>query len=167
VPTADERERFINNEVHFDIKPTTAYLLETLLTTIDEIAEIIAKRTWTLVTFDEPALFTGEHPLVHINPSGGSLGYGVVTAEQLYLPISTRHGLLMSHPWTSWPEATVHGTPELAERLNWATFTHPSNNELLLHPDVAVHRMPRPSLIVDRGWSPWGEDPEAAPPAGR
>jgi hypothetical protein len=42
------------------------------------------------------------------DPSGESTGYGVPTAEQLYMPVSTTHALVMSHPWTS-TEALASG----------------------------------------------------------
>jgi hypothetical protein len=165
VPSAAEKKALAESREHIDLKATNALLLETLLSPIDEVAELLAKRTWTLVTFDEPCLFTGEHPLVHI--TGASGGYGAVTAEQFHFPISPIRTLLLSHPWTSWPEGRVRGTRELAKRLNWATFVHPANSELLNHPEVSAH--PLPSVdVLERGgllW-PWGEDPDAmAPPS--
>lgn len=65
---------------------TNAMLLQAMFSSVQEAAEKLDMRTWTLARFDSPCLFTGEHPFVHINPSGESIGFGVVTAEQLYLP---------------------------------------------------------------------------------
>ncbi len=107
-------------------------------------------------TIDSPCLFTGEHPFVHIDPSGESIGFGVMTAEQLYLPTSPTQAVVLSHPWTSWPEAPVEGTMEMATRLNWAMLTHPSNEELLLHPDVPGHPLPSPGLLARNSVWPWG-----------
>ena len=162
--TADERERLLHNKEHMTIRPTNAALLKPMLATIAPIAEKLLMRTWTLVMFPEPCLFTGEHPVVHINPYGDPRGYGVVTAERLYMPVSTSTALVLSHPWAGWPEAVVHGTEELARRLNWAMLTHPSNRELLLHPDIAQHPLPSPAeLAKDAHW-PWGPDLSSAPP---
>lgn len=164
VPSEQERAQLVNSEEHFDIRPTNAMLLNALLGPVEQVADIIYKRTWTLVRFPEPCLFSGENPVIHINPSGDSTGYGVATAEQLYMPVSTTHALLLSHPWTSWPEARVKGSRELATRLNWAMYTYPPNTELLLHPDVEDHPLPGPGVLATGNprW-PWGEDPEADP----
>jgi hypothetical protein len=162
--SADERERLLHNKEHMTIRPTNAALLQPMLATIAPIAEMLLMRTWTLVIFPEPCLFTGEHPVVHINPSGDSLGYGVATAERLYMPVSTTTALVLSHPWAGWSEAVVWGTEELARRLNWAMLTHPANRELLLHPDIKQHPLPSPTeLAKDAHW-PWGPDPASAPP---
>jgi hypothetical protein len=163
--SADERERLLHNKEHMTIRPTTAALLKPMLATIAPIAEKLLMRTWTLVVFPEPCLFTGEHPVVHINPSADSMGYGVATAERLYMPVSTTTALVLSHPWAGWPEAVVHGTEELAKRLNWAMLTHPSNRELLLHPNVSQHPLPSPAELAENTHWPWGPDPASAPPA--
>jgi hypothetical protein len=164
VPPPEVIERIANNREHLDIKPTNAVLLDTLLGPAADVAEVLFKRTWSLVRFDEPCLFTAENPVVHINPSGESMGYGAATAEQMYMPVSPERALLLSHPWTSWPEAAVNGTTELATRLNWAMLSYPSNVELLLHPDVERHPLPGAALLATGDSWPWGPDPEAAPP---
>jgi Protein of unknown function (DUF4238) len=161
-PSAELREMMANSDKYFEIQPTNAMLLQSMLSSVQEIAEIIDMRTWTLARFDSPCLFTGEHPFVHINPSGDSLGFGVATAEQLYLPTSPTQAVVLSHPWTSWPEGRVDGTIELATRLNWAMLSHPSNQELLLHPDVPEHPLPSPALLAINDVWPWGADPEAS-----
>jgi Protein of unknown function (DUF4238) len=153
VPTPELREMMASSEKYLDIRPTNAMLLEAMFSSVQEIAEIIYKRTWTLACFDSPCLFTGEHPCVHINPSGDSFGFGVITAERLYLPTSPTAALVLSHPWDGWPEAQVNGTPELAARLNWAMLSHPSNEELLLHPDNPSYSLPAPLAIMqNRVW---------------
>lgn len=162
-PSPQEKAAMIESEEHFELKPTNALLLDALLSPIDEMAELLARRTWTLVSFGEPCLFTGEHPVVHV--TGGEGGYGVVTAEQFHFPISPSRTMVLSHPWTSWPDGQVRGTRALAERLNWATYVHPANEELLAHPEIHAH--PLPSLaVLERGglfW-PWPRDPDAVPP---
>lgn len=145
------------------IKPTTAYLLELALGPVTEVANILAKRTWTLVEFAEACLFTAENPVVHINPSGESLGFGVVTAEQMYLPVSPTQALLLSHPWSDWPHARVRGGHELAAKLNWAVLL--LNRRFLLHPEVETYPLPGVGLLLEDTWWPWGPDPRAKPPA--
>jgi hypothetical protein len=113
VPSADELDAILHNEQHFEIQPTNAMLLETLLGSVAEVAENLAKRTWTLARFETPCLFAAENPVVHINPHGEIYGYGVATAERMYMPVSTSHALVLSNPWTSWPEAVVDGKEDL------------------------------------------------------
>lgn len=137
-------------------------MLPSLLASTADVADLLLMRTWTLVIFPTPCLFTGEHPVVHINPSGESYGYGVVTAERLHVPVSTTAALVLSHPWADWPEGVVHGTEELSRRLNWAMLTHPSNRELLLHPDVEHHLLPSVAELAQDAHWPWGPDPESA-----
>jgi hypothetical protein len=162
--TAGERERLLHNREHMTIRPTNAAVLRALLAPIADVADLLLMRTRTLVAFPTPCLFTGEHPVVHINPSGESHGYGVATAERLYMPVSTTTALVLSHPWADWPESVVHGTEELARRLNWAMLTQPSNQELLLHPDVEHHPLPSPAELAHDAHWPWGPDPESAAP---
>jgi hypothetical protein len=161
-PLPGLREMLMESERHIEINPSNALLLHGLFESVADLAEILDMRTWTLVHFAWPCLFTGEHPFVHINPRGDTVGYGIVTAEQLYLPVSPTAALLLSHPWTSWPDDRVNGTVELATRMSWAMLIHPSNEEVLLHPDVERHPLPAPGLMLRRGFWPWGEDPEAS-----
>lgn len=161
--TAEEREALVHNREHMPIRPTNAAVLPGLLGRIADIADILLMRTWTLVVFPAPCVFTAENPVVHINP-GGSMGYGVATAERLYMPVSTTNALVLSHPWAGWPESVVYGSEELARRLHWAMLSYPSNHKLLLHPDVDAHPLPGPAeLAKDAHW-PWGPDPDSAPP---
>lgn len=164
VPSPEVRKRIISNREHLNVRPTNAVLLETLLGSVAEVSGVLYQRTWTLVCFAQPCLFTAENPVVHINPYGEQYGYGAATAERLFMPASPSDALVLSHPWTSWPEAAVDGTTELATRLNWATLSHPNNRELLLHPDIEHHPLPGPALLASGNPWPWGPDPESAPP---
>jgi hypothetical protein len=162
--TTNEREQLVHNRDHMTIRLTNAAILRAMLAPTDEIAELLLKRTWTLVVFPTPCLFTGEHPVVHINPSGEPHGYGVITAERLYMPVSTTNALVLSHPFAGWPEGIVHGTDELARRLNWAMLTQPANLELLLHPNVEHHPLPSLAELSKNAHWPWGPDPDSAMP---
>jgi uncharacterized protein DUF4238 len=156
VPTEEQRAQLIDNEKHFQLVPTAAGLLDPLLANVEEIAAMLERRSWTLVRFPEPWLFAGEHLVIHINPSGHEMGYGVATADQLYAPVSPTHALLMSFPWSRWPEALVNGTRELAERLNWATLIFPTSEQLLMHPDIARYPLPSIGTIAaGEGIWPW------------
>lgn len=152
-PTPEFIEQLHDIETYFDTVPTNALLLDTLLANTEEVASYIVERRWTLVCFEEPCLFSSEHPVVFVNPSHEQMGYGVATAEKLYLPVSPTRALVMSLPWASWPECIVHGTDALARRLNWATLTLPTSERLLMHPDVAAHPLPGPTdLPAVSGW---------------
>ncbi len=160
------RRQLVNDNPGFDIRPTNGMLLKTMLSSVTDIAGYLAQRTWTLARFDEPCLFAGEEPVLLINPSGETGGFGVVTAERIYMPVSPTTALLLSHPWTSWPERRVHGTRELAQRLNWAMLNYSTNEHLLMRPDVVAHPLPGVVTLAQArdAWWPWGEDPKSAPP---
>jgi hypothetical protein len=160
VPSPELKDQLMHSEEHFDIQPTNATLLSALLSGVDQIAEILLKRKWALIALDEPGFFTGEHPVVHVNAERHDLGYGVATADQLHFPVSPSHSLVMSHPWEDWPEGVAVGSRELAERLNWATFTHGANGLLLAHPDISDHPLPSAGLLLRKGFSPWADRPE-------
>ena len=147
VPSEGAIEAMADNENHLQIEPTNAALLSALLDGVDEYAEMLLRRTWTLVSLSEPMLFTGEHPVVHVPGREGS--YGIATAEHFHFPVSTTRSLVLSHPWGGWSAGRVRGTVALAEQLNWATLEHPANAELLLHPDVESHPLPRPGQLLD------------------
>jgi hypothetical protein len=85
-------------------------------------------------------------------------GYGVATAEQIYLPVSTTHSLVLSTPWAGWPDALVTGTEDLARRLNWAVLSFPTSEELLLHPDIESHPLPGADVLSRADRWPWPED---------
>lgn len=162
--TAQEREMLVHNPDHMTIRTTNAAVLPGLLAPIADAAEALMQRNWTLVVFPEPWLITAENPVVHMNPSGDSMGYGFATAERIYMPVSPTHALVLSHPWAGWPERVVHGIEELAHRLNWAMLSYPSNRELLLHPEVKHHPLPSSALLAKDAHWPWGPDPDSAAP---
>ena len=161
IPSDELKEQLLHNEEHFHIEAATGFLLQTQMSSVVEIAELLHQRTWTLIRFSKPCLLTGETPFVHINPTGDMAGYGVLAAEQMYLPISPSRGLLLSHPWTKWPEGIVDGTSELAQRLNWAIIAYPSNDEIACHPDVEEHPLPSVARLAKGGPRPWPPDREA------
>jgi hypothetical protein len=66
----------------------------------------------------------------------------MATADQVYVPVSTTRALLVSHPWSGWPESVVDATAALPRKLNWAMFTLPTSERLLLHPDIDGHPLP-------------------------
>lgn len=147
VPSEAVKARLIDSRDHLDIRPTEAALLPALFSSIDELAHVLLKRSWTLIELARPGFFTGEHPVVHVNSRPGPLNFGVITAEKLHFPVSPVRALVLSHPWDRWHEAVAKGSDATAMRLNWATFTHPSNQRLLSHPDVRSHPLPGPGVI--------------------
>ena len=162
VPTRRTLARMASNPESLGIQPAEGFLSQTLMSHQHEVAEMLEMRTFTVVEFDDDSLFTGEFPFVHINPSGQTMGYGVATAERLYLPVSPRVAIVLSHPWSGWPEGIVNGDAGLAKRLNWAMYSHPNNRQILQHPDTGQFPMP---TIFELGKSlhwPWGPDPEAS-----
>lgn len=167
VPSEEVKRRAAEG-VGLTVKPTNALLINTLISPIEDVGQMLSQRTWTLVEFSEPCLFSGEDPVVRINPSGEDIGFGVLMAERIYMPVSPTRALVLSHPHSSWPEDRMEGDVELARRLNWAMVTFPTNEELLLHPDIEGYPLPTVSTLANASdpWWPWGYDPDSEVPIG-
>jgi hypothetical protein len=109
VPSPEVRRRMLNSDDHFDIRPTNAGLLEVLFGTVEEIAGLLMPRSWTLVRFRTPSLFTSAHPVIFIYMNPALPAYGVAIADQIYLPVSTTHGLASRPPGRAGPTRSSTG----------------------------------------------------------
>lgn len=114
-------------------------LLQAMTGPIDEITPLVAARTWTLVTFDQPCLFTSEAPVTLWNADGwAALG----TADDIALPVSTTKALVLSWPESGLAEGLLPASEEFAARLNQRTLYWPLSEHLLLSLDVEAHPLP-------------------------
>jgi hypothetical protein len=111
-PSAELREMMANSEKYVEIQPTNAMLLQAMFSSVQEIAEMIDRRTWTLVRFDSPCLFTGEHPFVPSTRPANRSG----SASRRPSSCICRHRL--PRPWCS----PIRGRagPRHASRERWS-----------------------------------------------
>jgi hypothetical protein len=135
VPTPEEVEALFHQE-GFDIVPAQGLLLDAMLDPIDGGAELLFGRTWTLVRFSEPCLFTSEEPVIF----GG--GGGIAMADDIRLVVSPTSALVLSWPGRGLEENVLQGRREDAERINAQTLEWPPSRHLLLAPTVAAHPLP-------------------------
>jgi Protein of unknown function (DUF4238) len=134
VPTEDERRQLMSGEL--PEAPSEGPLLEMMLAPIDIATELLLQRTWTLVCFPEPSLFTSEEPVsLH---GGGAVG----NAEEVMLPVSITQALLLTHHGSGLGENILNAEAALAERFNLRTLAWPLSRNLLLSPDIERHPLP-------------------------
>jgi hypothetical protein len=89
-----------------------AHLLKTAIETGIEMLPYLGGRTWNLVVLPEPILVTSDHPLtLHSKPeSRGPIGsVGLMTADEVWMPLDPTRLLVMTHPDT---EPRVGTLPE-------------------------------------------------------
>lgn len=152
-PPLSERDRQMLREGKaFDIKPSREHVIEMSFAHLEEMTFVLMAMTWRLVVFDEPCLFTSEHPLTYWrepSPMDRMYGIGPATADEVRLPISPTRALVLTPPEPgrkpfdrSEHERSYAGTRTAARRLNWGTLTFPPSERLLLSPDVAQHPLP-------------------------
>jgi hypothetical protein len=111
--------------------------------------------------FDEPCLFSSEHPLSYWrqpSPMDRSYGIGPATADEVRLPISPTRALVLTPPEPSLKpfdhsryERANRGNVAAARRLNWGTLTFGPSERLLLGPHVATHPLPVTVNQMERG----------------
>jgi hypothetical protein len=83
----------LTNADHVKVVPHQNESIRMMLTMAPGLANTISSRKWLLVDHSEPCLLTSDTPVVRwSNPKRGSF-YGVswVTADELQMPLSTRH----------------------------------------------------------------------------
>lgn len=152
-PPLSERDRQMLREGKaFNIKPSREHVIEMSFAHLEQMTLVLMAMTWRLVVFDEPCLFTSEHPLSYWrepSPMDRMYGIGPTTADEVRLPISPTRALVLTPPEPgrkpldrSEHERTYAGTRTAARRLNWGTLTFPPSERLLLSPDVAQHPLP-------------------------
>lgn len=87
----------------YRIQANPAHLIQTAVETGLEMLRYLAGRQWSLGLLDEPNLVTGDHPLsLHSSPeSPGPFGtVGLMTADEVWMPLDPSTLLIMTHPDT-------------------------------------------------------------------
>jgi hypothetical protein len=104
----------------YRVKMHPAHLLSQAMKTGVEMLPYLAGRTWNLGVLDEPLLITTDHPLT-LHSAAESLGpfgaIGLMTADEIWMPLDPTRILVMTHPDT---EARVAKVPlELVPSINF------------------------------------------------
>jgi Protein of unknown function (DUF4238) len=153
-PLTDEQRRMLIEGTAFDVKPSREHVIEMSFVAFDEMTFMFMVMTWQLVVFDEPCLFTSEHPVTYWRgPSSANAyafyGIGPATSDEVRMPISPTRALVLTPPELgrkpfdrSEHHHTYPGDRAAAKRLNWGTLTFPPSERLLLCPDVEQHPLP-------------------------
>ncbi len=122
---------------HVEMHP--ARLIHLALQTALEVLRYFALRQWSLVILPQPVLVTTDHPLAlcaYPDASGPFGGVGVMTADEIWMPLDPTRLLVMTHPDTEAKVGTVPMERVLSINLRVAAacddwvFARPGNPQL-------------------------------------
>jgi hypothetical protein len=148
VPSEGEREAWAQGApTPFDSRQLD--VLAAQIGSIDVVTELLLGRTWTLVSFEEPCLFTSDEPVTMVS---GKRMAAVGTADDIALPVSTNKALVLSWPDSGLDETVMHAGGDFAARLNERTLWWPPARGLLVSLDVQSH--PLPDDLPVRNYAP-------------
>jgi uncharacterized protein DUF4238 len=149
--SAEERQ-MLREGTAFEIKPSREHVIEMSFAPLEEMTFVLMAMTWRLLVFEEPCLFSSEHPLSYWrepSPMNRMYGIGPATADEVRLPISPSRALVLTPPERgrklfdrSRHERAYCGDTLVARRLNWGTLSFPPSERLLLGPHVKTHPLP-------------------------
>jgi hypothetical protein len=151
-PLTDEQREMLQAGTSFVLTPSREHVIEMSSVAIEEMTFMFMAMTWRLVIFDQPCLFTSEHPVSYWrtpSPMNAFYGIGPATCDEVRMPISPTRALVLTPPELgrkpfdiSEHEHAYAGDRAAARRLNWGTLTFPPSERLLLSPDVTQHPLP-------------------------
>jgi uncharacterized protein DUF4238 len=136
----------------FDFKPSREHVVEMSFAPLEEMTFVLMAMTWRLLVFEEPCLFSSEHPLTYWRErslTDRMSGIGPATADEVRFPVSPSRALVLTPPEPgrrlfdrSRHERTYCGDTAAARRLNLGTLLFPPSERLLLGPHVQSHPLP-------------------------
>jgi Protein of unknown function (DUF4238) len=151
-PLTDDQREMLRAGTSFKIEASREHVVEMSFVALEEMTFLFMAMTWRLVVFDEPCLFTSEHPVTYRrrpSPMNAFYGIGPATSDEVRMPISPTRALVLTPPELgrkpfdlSEHEHTYAGDRAAAKRLNWGTLTFSPSERLLLSPDVTQHPLP-------------------------
>lgn len=106
---------------------------------IDVETSLLLGRTWTLVIFERPCLFTSDEPVTMVS---GKRAAAVGTADDIALPVSTTKVLVLSWPDSGLAEAVLPAGDDFAARVNDRALWWPPARALLVSLEVGSHPLP-------------------------
>jgi hypothetical protein len=138
VPSEEERRAWAEG-APTPLDTTKEDVLVAQVAPVEAVAESILGRTWTLVSFERPCLFTSDEPVTMVS---GKRAEAVGTADDIALPVSTTKALVLSWPGSGLDETTLVAHDDFAARLNERTLWWPPTRGLLVSLEVASHPLP-------------------------
>ncbi|MGH2653142.1 MAG: DUF4238 domain-containing protein [Actinomycetota bacterium] len=112
-PTQDNMDllrEMMDKPDSYNLRVHPAHLLKTAMETGRDMLPYVAARTWNLLHFEQPVLITTDRPLtLHSEPeSRGPFGaVGLMTADEVWMPLDPTRLLVMTHPDTEPRVGTV------------------------------------------------------------
>jgi len=117
---------------------------------INECLGHLTRRSWRLLTFDEPCLLTSDHPFGYWSPPGGlSPPFGVGNAPVIYYPVDRQTALAMHAQHV--PSRVVRSGSTRSQYINTAVATEASK-WIFHHPDdnpLDDMEIPPKAVLVD------------------
>lgn len=141
------REAFVDfiERDEYEIKPSPEHTTELMLLPMKDLAEIIFRFGWQVVRFDRPCLFTSEDPISFWRPPTESnlvRGIGLVTSDEVRMPLDPQTALVLTHPELGFPDRTGSGSERAAGWMNFSTWAGRPSRPLVLCPDIERHPLP-------------------------
>ncbi len=114
--TADDIQEFraILREGRFDVTPNQSASVINALKAAEELVPPIGLKRWSLLRTDTPLIVTSDNPITLWRQALGpqdNWGVGVLTADELALPVDPRHALILRHPHRAGAELVRRLTP--------------------------------------------------------
>jgi hypothetical protein len=160
-PLGEKDRQMLRQGTSFVIEPRREHVVDMSFAHLEKLTFVLMAMTWRLIVFDEPCLFSSEHPLSYwreSSPTDGGDGIGLVTADEVRLPIGPWSALVLTPPEfgrepfdRSRSERTYRGDITTAQRLNWGTLSFPPSERLLLAPNLKTHPLPVTVAQMHRG----------------
>ncbi|MCD0446299.1 DUF4238 domain-containing protein [Glycomyces sp. A-F 0318] len=99
---------------------------------------VFDRRPWLLIDFSWDALGTSDTPVALVPDAAaraGHRGVGIGTAEELYVPLSTRTALCVGNVGGTKPDRRGPGNQYMAQKLNQYTL-HTARRAIYYHPET-------------------------------
>lgn len=103
VPSEEERQEWAEG-ARSPLDSTKEDILVAQVGPIEVVTAAILDRTWTLVSFARPCLFTSDEPVSMVS---GTRAAAVGTADDIALPVSTTKALVLSWPDSGLEESVL------------------------------------------------------------
>lgn len=113
----DEMIADFRDEDGYAVVPSNNELVTTMLEAAKDLVQPIADRAWFLQRSKKPLIITSDAP-VHLWSRPGPYGVGVLTAEEVSLPVDPHHSLLLVADPRGFDEMALDIPPRIAKDIS-------------------------------------------------